>query len=139
MLGNAFLTEVDGLVERQRKARAQAHKALQASIACLEQDIGRHVDARLDGILATQRRVEDECLALGKNQVMFHQKTIRWRAEYKRFRSEVDDLHKFEQWMQHTEANMLAICGKLEYVCHELNRGTATSQDAQLPPPSLFD
>ncbi|ETV77057.1 hypothetical protein H257_08965 [Aphanomyces astaci] len=138
MLGHQLITETDALLDRQRKDRGNAHNRLCSSVVALENGLGCHVYASLDGILATQRRLEDECLALGKNQVMYHQKTIRWKAEYKRFRSEVEDLQKFEQWMQRTEANMHATCGTLEYVCYQLNRTSAAppSTDAL---PSLFD
>ncbi|KAG9400681.1 hypothetical protein AC1031_010124 [Aphanomyces cochlioides] len=144
-LGNSVLAEADALLEKQRKERLAAYKNIEASMVRVEKELGRTLDVSLDGILTTQRQLEDECLAMGKNQVMFHQKTIRWKAEYKRFQAEVEELEKFEQWMQRTEANMHAICGKLEYVCHELNR-TATkdappppSPTAQEPLPSLFE
>ncbi|KAF0715666.1 Aste57867_3257 [Aphanomyces stellatus] len=140
-LGDQWLTEADALLERQKKDRLAAYKAIQTSVASVEKDLGTHVDAALDGILAKQRRLEDECLAMGKNQVQFHQKTIRWKAEYKRFVAELEDLQKFEQWVELTEANMHAVCGKLEYVCHELSRpGESQSQPAsntsQPPSPS---
>ncbi|OQR88629.1 hypothetical protein THRCLA_22829 [Thraustotheca clavata] len=119
-----FATEADGLLAAQQKQRTEAQKGLQTSMLLVEQHLGRQVDAAIDPVIAVQQQIQDECIATAKCAIQLHQKTIRWKAEHKRLRAQLDDLKDFEAWVRLTEVNMHEICGKLEYVCHELTRAS---------------
>jgi len=117
-----FAQEAEALEIEQRERRNGVHKGLQMSAALLEQNLGKQVDAALEKVLVNQRRLENECVGMGKCASQLHQKTVRWKAEHKRFKYQLAELESFEQWALETEACMHEISGKLEYVCHEVNR-----------------
>ncbi|ETV79466.1 hypothetical protein H257_07467 [Aphanomyces astaci] len=122
MLQHQFQVELQALEASQKAARQAAHVKIQTAFEAMDGSLGQHVDGAMDHIIATQQAIQDACIQLGKVQVQRHQKVVRWKAELRRFQAQVDDLKLFEQWCERTEANLHLVCGKLEYVCHELNR-----------------
>ncbi len=121
MLGE-FLAEGDALLEEQQKRRLDSARNLAKSLSLFERHISVQVDTALEKVMENQRRLEDECVLMGKTAVQLHQKTVRWKAEYKRFQTQVADLKGFEEWARMTEASMHEISSKLEYVCHYVNK-----------------
>ncbi|RHY34420.1 hypothetical protein DYB32_001343 [Aphanomyces invadans] len=126
MLQDQFQNELVALEASQKAARHAALLKMESAFEEMDKSLAQPVDGAMDHVITTQQAIQDACIQLGKVQVQRHQKVVRWRAELRRFQTQVEDLHLFEQWCERTEANLHLVCGKLEYVCHELNRIDAT-------------
>ncbi|KAF0717129.1 Aste57867_2474 [Aphanomyces stellatus] len=126
MLQDEFLAMYTALEESARKNRTAKEKEIETSLRELEAGVGRRVDKALENIIALQQQLQDACIDTGKRAVQRHQKIVRWKAELKRFQANVADLEPFEKWLEMTEGDMHLLCGKLEYVCHQLSRAAAT-------------
>ncbi|ETW00239.1 hypothetical protein H310_07630 [Aphanomyces invadans] len=126
MLQDQFQNELVALEASQKAARHAALLKMESAFEAMDKSLAQPVDGAMDHVITTQQAIQDACIQLGKVQVQRHQKVVRWRAELRRFQTQVEDLHLFEQWCERTEANLHLVCGKLEYVCHELNRIDAT-------------
>ncbi|EQC33976.1 hypothetical protein SDRG_08655 [Saprolegnia diclina VS20] len=127
MLGE-FAAEAESLLAQQQKQRAEATKGLQMSMLLMEQHLGLQVDTAMAPVMANQQAIQDECIGMAKCAVQLHQKTVRWKAEHKRFKAQLAELEGFSNWAVQSAKEMEAISGKLEYVCHELSR--AAKDDA---------
>lgn len=71
---------------------------------------------RLDDVIEKQRNVEQEALAYSKNVTRLYQRAAKWKAEQKRFRTNLNGLDGFVEWAAATETDLHAIAGNLEYV-----------------------
>ncbi|CAH0480728.1 unnamed protein product [Peronospora belbahrii] len=107
---------------QHRDGAAHAKIQLAESLDALKAAQNRLLVKRLDETIKQQRDVEQEALTYLKNVNSLYQRTAKWKAEQKRFRSTLDGLDHFAEWAAATENSLHGIAGNLEYVCAVLDK-----------------